>query len=74
MFIEAGQEKNLLPETPARARNHVGDDFLVSVAEVRLAVQIIDGGRDVKALTHLNKFGSGPGHWQPLRHVGNVGA
>ena len=35
------------------AGDHVGDDFFVGVAEVRLAVDVVDGGRDVEAFAHL---------------------
>ena len=52
VFIEAGQEKNLLTQAAPRPRDDVGDDFLVGMAEVRLAVDVINGGGDVKLFVH----------------------
>ena len=50
MLIQAGQVKDLLAKTPARARDHVGDHLLVSMPEMRLAIDVIDGCRDVELL------------------------
>ncbi len=48
-----GQEKRLLPQAAPRPGNHVGDDLFVGMAEVRLAVDVVNGGCDVKSLAHL---------------------
>ena len=52
VFIDAGQEKHFVPQAALRPRNHVRHDFFISVAEVRLAIDVIDGCGDVKTLTH----------------------
>ena len=52
VFIETGKIENFLPETPARAGDYVGDDLFVGVAEVRLAVDVVNGGGDVKRFAH----------------------
>ena len=52
VFIQTGQEKNIQAETAARPRDDVGDDFLVGMAEVRLAVDVVNGGGDVKLFVH----------------------
>ena len=53
MFVETGQEKARFTETAMGARYHVGDYFFVSVPEMRLAVDIVDRGRDVEFLCGL---------------------
>ena len=50
MLIQAGQVKDLLAKTPARARDHVGDHLFVGMPEMRLAIDVIDGCRDVELL------------------------
>ncbi len=52
VFIEAGQKKNFLSQAAPRARDDIRDDFLVSVAEMRLAVDVINRGGDVKPFAH----------------------
>ena len=52
VFVETGKIENFLPETATGAGNHVSDDLLVGVAEVRLAIDIINGGGDVKRFAH----------------------
>ena len=52
VLIQAGQEENLLPQAAPRPRDHVGDDFFVGVAEMRLAVDVINRGGDVKPFVH----------------------
>ena len=52
VFIEAGQKKNFLSQTAARPRNHVGHDLLVRMAEMRLAVHVINRRCDVKPFAH----------------------
>ena len=51
-FVEAGQEKNFLAQTAPRPRDNVGDDLLVGMAEMRLAVHVINRGGDVKPFAH----------------------
>ena len=53
VLVEAGEEENFFAEQPVRARDDVGDDLLVGVAEVRLAVEVINGGRDVEQFVHV---------------------
>jgi hypothetical protein len=36
-----------------RARDHIGNDFLVGVPEMRLAIDVINRGRDVESLAHV---------------------
>jgi hypothetical protein len=50
VLIETRQKKNLLSQAPSRTRNPVGDDFFVCMAEMRLAIDKINRGCDVKAL------------------------
>ena len=65
VFIEAGQVKHLLPETAMRPGDDVGDDFLVGVTEVRFAVDVIDGGGQVKPFTHpRGSMRPWPSAWQ----------
>ena len=52
VLVEAGQVKHLLTQTMPRARDNVGDDFLISMPEMRLAVDVINGGGDVEFLAH----------------------
>ncbi len=52
MFIQAGQKKNFLTMAASRPRDDVGDDFLVGMAEMRLAVDVINRGGDVKPFAH----------------------
>ena len=48
MLIQTGQIEDLLTKTSARARDHVGDYLLIGMTEVRLAVDVIYGCRDVE--------------------------
>ena len=52
VFVEAGQKKNLLSQAAMRPGNHVRHDFFVGMAEVRLAVDVINRGGDVKPFVH----------------------
>ena len=52
VFIQAGEKENLLAEAATGPGDGVGDDVFVRVAQVRLAVDVIDGGRDVEAFGH----------------------
>ena len=52
MFIEAGEEEDLLSQTASRPRDDVSRDFLVSMAEMRLAIDIINRGGDEKPFAH----------------------
>ena len=52
MLIQAGQEKYFLSEASSRAGNHISNDFLVSMAQMRLAIYVINRCCDVKALAH----------------------
>ena len=68
VLIQAGQEESLLSQAPARSRNHVCDKLFVSVAQVRLAVDIVNGGSDVKALAHWPYFDQPLHPWQLVRY------
>ena len=52
VFIKAGEEKNFLSKTAPGAGDDVGDDLFVGVAEMRLPVDVIDRGGDIKRFTH----------------------
>ena len=52
MLVEAGQEKYFLAETAPRAGDDVGDDLLIGVAEMRLAIHVINRRGDVKPFAH----------------------
>ena len=53
MFVQAGQEERLLAQAAMRPCNHISNNLLVGVAEVRLPVDVVNGGRDVKAFAHV---------------------
>ena len=55
VFVEAGEKKNLLAEAAARTRADIRNDFFVGVAEMRLAVHVINRGRDKKAFAHFER-------------------
>ena len=46
VLIDAGEEKNVVAFQPVIAREHIGEHLLVSVADVRRAVGVVDGGGD----------------------------
>ena len=50
VFIESGEEKRLFAQATTRAGDHVGDDLLVCMPEVRLAIHIINGCGNVELL------------------------
>ena len=52
VLVEAGQEKNFLSQAAPRPRDDVGNDLLIGMAEVRLAVDVINRGGDVKPFAH----------------------
>ena len=65
VLVEAGQKKNLLPEAAPGAGDDVGDDLLVGVAEVRLAVDVINRRGDVKTLGSISNYSEAGGEpWQ----------
>ena len=47
VLVGAGEEEDILAALAHVAREHVGGDRRVGVAEVRLAVHVVDGRRDV---------------------------
>ena len=53
VLVQPRQEEYLLSQAPPRPGDDVRHDFLVGVAQVRLAIDVIDGGRDIKSLAHL---------------------
>ena len=50
VLVGAGQEEDLLAALAVVAREHVGGDRRVRVAEVRRRIDVVDRRRDVKAL------------------------
>jgi hypothetical protein len=52
VLVGPGLEAHLAPAQPLEARRDVGGDRLVRVADVRLAVRVMDGGGDVVRLSH----------------------
>jgi hypothetical protein len=52
VFIEAGQKKSFLSQAAVCARNHIGHNLLVSMTEMRLAVDVINRSGDEKPFTH----------------------
>ena len=59
VFIEAGEEEDFFAEALVGACDDVGDDFLVGMAEVRLTVDVIDGGGDVEPFGHRGECDEG---------------
>src|SRR5690606_22551620 len=51
MLVGAGQEEDILAVQPLKARDSVGRDGLVGMADVRHAVGIRDGGCNVELLS-----------------------
>ena len=52
VLVQTGQKENFLTKAPPRPRDDVGNDLLVGVAEMRLAVDVINRGGDVKPFAH----------------------
>ena len=52
MFVEPGQEVDRASAHAHVAGDHVGEDFLVGMAEVRRAVGVVDGRGDVERTGH----------------------
>ncbi len=48
VLVGAGQEEDVLPTLAHVPGEHVGGDRRVRVAEVRLRIDVVDGGRDVE--------------------------
>ena len=55
VLIDAGEEENLLAFQAMIARNDVGQNFLVGMADVGRAVGVIDRGCDVERFRHRAK-------------------
>jgi len=53
VLVQAGQEIGVRPQAAPRPGDNVGDDLLVSVAQVRPAVHVINRRCNVKPLAHL---------------------
>jgi hypothetical protein len=53
VLIDTGEKKHFLTLKPVIARNHIGQDHLVSVSDVRRRVRVIDRGSDEKRLRHF---------------------
>ena len=48
VLVGAGQEEHVLAVEPRKTRQRIGRNRLIGVADMRLAVRIGDGGRDVE--------------------------
>jgi hypothetical protein len=70
VLIQTGQEIRVLAHAPARARNHIGDYFLIGVAQVRRTVDVINGCRQIKAFAHLRLLWPSAA---PLARIGGFG-
>ena len=53
VLIDAGQKENFLTFESMIARNHIGQYFLVSVADMRWRIGVIDRRGDKKRLRHF---------------------
>src|SRR5258705_767618 len=53
VLVKTCQEKYVLTQAAARPGDHVGNDLLVGVPEMRLAVDVVNGRRDVIPFRHL---------------------
>ena len=47
VLVGAGEEEDVIAVEPHEARNRVGRDHFISVADMRRAIRIRDRGRDV---------------------------
>ena len=52
VLIEPRQKKDIALQTALTAGDHVGNNLLIGMAEMRLPVDIINRGRDVERLAH----------------------
>ena len=52
VFVNAGEKKHVLAKTPTRTGNDIRDDFLVRMAEVGLAIDVINRSGYIKTLAH----------------------
>jgi hypothetical protein len=52
VLVKAGQEENLLPQAAPGSRNHVGQDHLVGMSKMGMAIDVKNGGGDVKLFAH----------------------
>ena len=52
VFIETGEEEDLLAQRATAPGDDIRDDLLVGMAEVRLTVHVINRGRDVETFAH----------------------
>ena len=53
VLIDAGQKENVFTFEPMIARDHIGQHFFVSVADMRWRIRVIDRRRDEKFFWHL---------------------
>ena len=53
VLIQPGQEERLLSQATVRPRDYVSDNLLIGMAKMRLTIDVIYGGCDVKALAHV---------------------
>ncbi len=51
VLVGAGEKKHILAVEPRKARQRIGRDRLIGMADMRHAIGVRDGGRDVEGLT-----------------------
>src|SRR6266516_7616584 len=52
VLIQASQKKNIVAQAAVGAGDDIGNDLFVGVAEMRLAVDVVNRCRDVKPFSH----------------------
>ena len=52
VLVQTGEEVHLVAAHAHVARDHIGEDFLIGMAEVRRAVGVVDGRGDVERTRH----------------------
>ena len=52
IFVHAGDKQHVAPVEPHEALDRVGRDALIGVADMRRAIGVGDGGRNVETLGH----------------------
>ena len=65
VLVGAGEEEHVVAVEPLEARNGVGRDGFVGVADMRRAVRVRDRGGDVIGLAGRVLFGGHEGRYQP---------
>jgi len=67
VLVQAGEEKDRFAQAASGAGDHIGDDLFVGMAQMGLAIDVINGGSHIKTFAHLrdNVGQAGKlGNWQ----------